>query len=195
MRTELVRLHARLGATMIYVTHDQVEAMTMGNRICVMRDGRIMQVATPAEIYACPANLFVAGFIGSPSMNFFAGTLQREGGQLRFVETNAAGTPLRVDLPGPLGSVGAARAGQPVILGVRPEDVREAPAGEATLTARVDLVEPLGAETLLHLATGATNFIARVRPTHAPARGALAHFAFDLAKAHLFDPVTEERFA
>src|SRR6187402_118848 len=100
MRTELVRLHARLGATMIYVTHDQVEAMTMGDRICVMRDGRIMQVGTPAEIYARPANLFVAGFIGSPSMNFFSGKLLREGSRMFFVETNPAGAPWRLELSG-----------------------------------------------------------------------------------------------
>jgi len=195
MRTELVRLHARLGATMIYVTHDQVEAMTMGNRICVMRDGRIMQVATPAEIYARPANLFVAGFIGSPSMNFFPGVLQREGSRMHFVETRASGSPLRVELSGALGAVAMERTGQPVILGVRPEDVHETAPGPAAVTAAVEIVEPLGAETLLHLSTGATDFIARARPTTALTRGAPAHFAFDLDKAHLFDPATELRLA
>src|SRR5271154_1544580 len=86
-RTEISKLHGRLGATMIYVTHDQVEAMTMGDRICVMKDGHVMQVAAPLEIYNHPANLFVAGFIGSPPMNFFKGTIARNGGRLTFVET------------------------------------------------------------------------------------------------------------
>lgn len=165
----------------------------MGNRICVMRDGRIMQVATPAEIYARPANLFVAGFIGSPSMNFLSGTILREGDRSYFVEINATSTPLRVALAGALGAAAAAKTGQAVILGIRPEDVREVAPGDAIVTAKVEIVEPLGAETLLHLSTGATSFIARVRPTNALTRGAVAHFAFDLDKAHLFDPKTEAR--
>ncbi len=97
-RTEISRLHARLGATMIYVTHDQVEAMTMGDRICVMKDGDIMQVATPLELYNHPANLFVAGFIGSPPMNFFPGTIQRADQHLIFVETNDQAPPLTLVL-------------------------------------------------------------------------------------------------
>src|SRR5271156_1897954 len=98
MRSEISKLHAQLGNTMIYVTHDQVEAMTMGDRICVMRDGNIMQVAAPLDLYNHPDNLFVAGFIGSPPMNFFKGTLRRAGGHVAFVEDNKAGTPLAVAL-------------------------------------------------------------------------------------------------
>jgi multiple sugar transport system ATP-binding protein len=165
----------------------------MCNRIFVMRDGRIMQVATPAEIYARPANLFVAGFIGSPSMNFISGKVERADSRLFFVEQNATGAPWRVELTGTLGAAATAQAGKAVILGVRPEDVHEVAPGGAAVPARVEIVEPLGAETLLHLSTGATSFIARVRPTNALTRGAVAHFAFDLAKAHLFDPATEAR--
>src|SRR5580692_5110761 len=101
-RTEISKLHARLGATMIYVTHDQVEAMTMGDRICVMKDGDIMQVAAPLDLYNHPNNLFVAGFIGSPPMNFFRGTLRKAGDRLEFVETAEGGAPLRFVLPEPL---------------------------------------------------------------------------------------------
>src|SRR5882762_7895638 len=97
-RAEISKLHARLGVTMIYVTHDQVEAMTMGDRICVMKDGNIMQVAAPLELYNHPANLFVAGFIGSPPMNFFKGTIKRVGHHLGFVETNAKAPPLTLTL-------------------------------------------------------------------------------------------------
>src|SRR5580658_4505378 len=97
-RSEISRLHARLGATMIYVTHDQVEAMTMGDRICVMKDGNIMQVAEPLTLYDEPDNLFVAGFIGSPPMNFFNGIVRRAGGHVSFVEDNAVGPPLTIAL-------------------------------------------------------------------------------------------------
>src|SRR5579859_2814965 len=122
MRAEISKLHTRLQATMIYVTHDQAEAMTMGDRICVMKDGNIMQVAEPLELYNRPANLFVAGFIGSPSMNFFKGRMRRAGDFLDFVEDNAAGTPLTLRLPGALAAKAAVLADKPVILGLRPED-------------------------------------------------------------------------
>ncbi len=194
MRTEIARLHARLGATMIYVTHDQVEAMTMGDRICVMRDGRIMQLATPGELYGRPANLFVAGFIGSPAMNLFRGTLQAEHDRLFFVEAGDQKRAMQVELPGSLAAKVATRKDRAVVFGIRPEDVAEA-AGDLSsqVSARVELAEPLGAETLLHLSTGATNFIARVRPTNRLAEGDAARFIFDLEKVHLFDPDTEER--
>jgi multiple sugar transport system ATP-binding protein len=121
--------------------------------------------------------------------------LQREGSRMTFVETNSAGAPWGLEVSGALGAVAMGKTGQPVILGVRPEDVHEVAPGQTTVTATVEVVEPLGAETLLHLSTGATNFIARVRPTTTLTRGAKACFAFDLDKAHLFNPATEQRLA
>jgi multiple sugar transport system ATP-binding protein len=189
-RAEISRLHARLGATMIYVTHDQVEAMTMGDRICVMKDGRIMQVAEPLELYNHPANLFVAGFIGSPAMNFFPGTIQQVGERLGFVETNTRASPLTVTLEGALGKKAAPHRGKSVILGIRPEDIQEA-AGAAGSEVKVEITEPMGAETYLHLNTGANGFIARVAPHSTHQSGQTVRVQFDLAKAHLFDASTE----
>jgi multiple sugar transport system ATP-binding protein len=192
-RTELSNLHARLGATMIYVTHDQVEAMTMGDRICVMKDGDIQQVAAPLELYRHPANLFVAGFIGSPPMNFFRGAVRHESGRILFVETNTRGAPLQLALPAALAARAAARRDQPVVLGVRPESIHlHAAAGGGTAAeATLELAEPMGAETYLYLTTGATSFIARVPPAGNFARGQRVTVSFDLEHAHLFDPATE----
>jgi multiple sugar transport system ATP-binding protein len=186
-RSEISRLHARLGATMIYVTHDQVEAMTMGDRICVLKDGDIMQVAEPLTLYNQPANLFVAGFIGSPSMNFFSGTVHRAGNALSFVEGNPADTPLTL----PLGAQAQAYVDRPIILGLRPEDVSDATADSAaTAEAMVEIAEPMGAETFVHLNTGATAFIARVRPTAHFTIGQKTKVSFRTEKIHLFDPTT-----
>jgi multiple sugar transport system ATP-binding protein len=191
-RAEISKLHARLGATMIYVTHDQVEAMTMGDRICVMKDGNIMQVAAPLELYNHPANLFVAGFIGSPSMNFFKGTIRRREGGLCFVETNERGTPVSVTLDPALTARAAAHVDRAVIFGVRPEDIHEAPAeSRGGIEVAVEMSEPMGAETYLHLTSGATAFIARVPPTDAHEINQRVTLTFNLEKAHLFDAVTE----
>jgi multiple sugar transport system ATP-binding protein len=194
-RTEISKLHARLGATMIYVTHDQVEAMTMGDRICVMRDGRVMQVATPLELYNHPKNLFVAGFIGSPPMNFFRGTVRREGGNLLFIEDNP-GRPLSLGLDEALARKAADLVGRPVVLGIRPEAISDAPAagpdGGSAAEVKVEVSEPMGPETLLYLDTGATSFVARVGPMDHFESGQRITVAFDLARAHLFDPATEQ---
>jgi multiple sugar transport system ATP-binding protein len=186
-RAELSRLHARLGATMIYVTHDQVEAMTMGDRICVMKDGNIMQVAKPLTLYHQPANLFVAGFIGSPPMNFFRGNVRREDSTLMFVEDNPNAPPLKL----PLNARAQPCLDRPVILGLRPEDIGD-PTGEsaAVIEARVEMAEPMGAETYLHLHTGANPLVARVRPTGHFTVGQTARIAFRSDQAHLFDPAT-----
>jgi multiple sugar transport system ATP-binding protein len=195
-RAEISKLHARLGATMIYVTHDQVEAMTMGDRICVMKDGDILQVAEPLELYNHPANLFVAGFIGSPPMNFFKGTIRRTAGQLAFVETNGAAAPLTLALGDGLAAKAAARVDQPVVFGIRPEDIHDtltlpSPAPACTAEVKVEVAEPMGAETYLYLDTGATSFIARVRPTDRFVVNQRIKVTFDLDHAHLFDPATE----
>jgi multiple sugar transport system ATP-binding protein len=162
MRTELMKLHQRLQATMIYVTHDQIEAMTMGDRIVVMNDGLVQQNDAPLVLYNEPVNLFVAGFLGSPPMNFISGTLKQEGDKIRFTEIEG-GT---IDVRFPAADRPAARqfAGQNVILGIRPEDLEVATfsrkEGKATGTgfpAIVDLVEPMGAETNLYLQPAQTH--------------------------------------
>jgi multiple sugar transport system ATP-binding protein len=196
-RAEISKLHGRLGATMIYVTHDQVEAMTMGDRICVMKDGNIMQVAAPLELYNHPANLFVAGFIGSPPMNLFTGSIKRVGRDLAFVETNAKGAPLTLTLDERLAVLGASRVDKPIVLGVRPEDVHDAltairPDPSRTTEVTVEVAEPMGAETYLYLSTGATSFVARVRPTHQFRPNEKVNVTFSLANAHLFDAATEQ---
>ena len=199
-RTEISKLHARLGATMIYVTHDQVEAMTMGDRICVMKDGRIMQVAAPLELYNRPDNLFVAGFIGSPPMNFFRGRLVKGAGdQVEFVENNDKATPVRITLDARLAGLGAAHVGngKELVFGIRPEDVQDtatlADANPAhTIEVKVEVSEPMGAETFLYLSTGATSFIARVRPTDRFDAGQMVKVTLKLDAAHLFDAVTEQ---
>jgi multiple sugar transport system ATP-binding protein len=192
-RAELSKLHARLGATMIYVTHDQVEAMTMGDRICVMKDGAIMQVAPPLELYAHPANTYVASFIGSPPMNLFRGAIQRRGEGVAFVETSPHASPLVLPLAGALALKAEPRVGQPVCLGIRPEDLSAGGSAGQGNTAEftVEVSEPMGAETFLHCSTGATTFIARVAPTIQVAAGGKIRLGFDLAKVMLFDAKTE----
>ena len=190
-RTEISKLHESLEATMIYVTHDQVEAMTMGDRICVMKDGRIMQVAEPLELYNHPANLFVAGFIGSPSMNFFRGKIEYSGGRATFVENSKTGTPLVVGLEGVIAAKAAAYVGRDIVFGIRPEDISDAAGNKDSHEVAVSLAEPMGAETYLHLTTGTSEFIARVAPDHVRSADDKARVRFDLTKAHLFDAATE----
>jgi ABC-type sugar transport systems, ATPase components len=193
-RAEISKLHARLGATMIYVTHDQVEALTMGDRICVMNEGKIMQVAEPLTLYHQPANLFVAGFIGSPPMNFFRGTLRRNGGVLTFFETNSTATPLTLPLNDALARVAASHIDRDVIFGIRPENIHDAisstDTSAPTAEALIEVSEPMGSETYLHLSTGATSFIARVRPDRNFHANDRVQVRFDLTRAHLFDPAS-----
>jgi len=200
MRTEISKLHARLASTMIYVTHDQVEAMTMGDRICVMKDGNIMQVAEPLELYNRPANMFVAGFIGSPPMNFLRGTLRAAGNQLEFVETSAGPAPVRITLDDHLSRRGAAHVDKAVVFGIRPEDVIDTVAtgdhdAPRTASVRVEVSEPMGHETYLYLDTGAHSFIARVRSSDRFSGGETIRVGFRLENAHLFDPQTEATIA
>ncbi|MFY9923229.1 MAG: ABC transporter ATP-binding protein [Opitutaceae bacterium] len=195
-RTEISKLHARLGATMIYVTHDQVEAMTMGDRICVMKDGNIMQVAEPLELYNRPENMFVAGFIGSPPMNFFRGALRAAGGRVSFVEDNPAGPPLTIALDETLAGRSSAHLDRPVVFGIRPEAIHDlltvaSPDPSRTADVKVEVSEPMGSETLLYLDTGATSFVARVNPTDRFHAGQRVQVTFDLTHAHLFDAATE----
>jgi len=193
MRSEISRLHAELGSTMIYVTHDQVEAMTMGDRICVMRDGLIMQVADPLTLYRQPQNLFVAGFIGSPPMNLLKGTVQQRSGGLYFVET-AEKNALTFPLEGRLQPIAAKYAGRSVVFGIRPEHISNEPKeGSSTpVTLSVDIAEPMGSESLVYLRAGNGNMIARIHGEHVFRMGEEVTVQLNLDKVSLFDPETEE---
>jgi multiple sugar transport system ATP-binding protein len=191
MRTELSKLHARLGATMIYVTHDQMEAMTMGDRICVLKDGVIQQVDAPLAIYHRPANLFVAGFIGSPPMNLFRGSILPAGGQQAFVTDLAPGAlPVTVPLGAALLGRAGDRLGRPLVLGVRPEDVRLERGPAPAIPAELEVAETMGAETFLHLRVAGLPCIARVRSDEGYLPGQRLGLGFDLDRAHLFDAAT-----
>ena len=181
MRVEIARLHRRLGATMIYVTHDQIEAMTLGQRIVVMDRGVIQQIDTPMAMYRRPANRFVAGFLGSPAMNFLPGTL-------RLADGWALDGPHGVlTLPGVSGWP-ASWDHREVELGVRPEDLHPVDApGLHTLSARVEVVEPVGNEVFLNLRTGGKPLVVRLPPRVVPQPGDLIHLMPDPAMLHLFD--------
>ena len=195
MRTEINKLHDRLQATMIYVTHDQVEAMTMGERICVMNEGEIMQVDEPLNIYNHPANMFVAGFIGSPSMNFIKGKIVSEEGRSRFIETNSTPNSIRFDVGERLSLLSEGYRNEEIILGVRPEDIYDhrrcnAAQPSSGQYARVEIAEPTGAETNLYLNTGEHSIIARVSSSDRYITNEQLHLRFDLSRIHLFDPKT-----
>jgi multiple sugar transport system ATP-binding protein len=189
MRVELKRLHDRLETTAIYVTHDQVEAMTLGDRVVVMKDGWIQQVGEPMELYSRPANKFVAGFIGSPAMNFADVTITETDGTVW-----AENPGFRVGVPASQATRMRAYKGQHVIFGMRPEDLHLASGGDAaehTFNTTVDVVEPLGSEILLDVKAGTSSMVARVEPTvrvkvHDPVR-----LAVDPERLHFFDTKTE----
>ncbi|MFN3597260.1 MAG: ABC transporter ATP-binding protein [Rubricoccaceae bacterium] len=183
-RTEISKLHRHLGATMVYVTHDQVEAMTMGDRIVVLRDGHVQQIAPPLELYDAPANTFVATFIGSPSMNLLAGSLDSAGGSVRFRSAEGLVLPL----PEGFGrDAGAAE------LGIRPEDLYvdgHAPASRRLsepLAFELDVVEPMGNEVVLYAHAGSHAVVARVEPQVLPEAGRPLMLRADLDKLHVFD--------
>jgi len=178
MRAEIKKLHSQFKTTMIYVTHDQVEAMTMGDRIAIMNEGRSQQVGSPLEVYQNPANLFVAGFIGSPSMNFITGYVKD--GQL----TNEK---ISIDLSEALEV--KELEGMQVILGIRPEDVH---LSEDGLELPLLVAEPLGNETLLHLDGGQNILVAKVQREETKGMGNIPKIKFDLDKIYLFDIETEQ---
>jgi multiple sugar transport system ATP-binding protein len=186
LRVEIKRLHSRLGNTMVYVTHDQIEALTLADRIAVMKGGVIQQLAAPQEIYNRPANLFVAGFIGSPSMNFLPGATV-EGGRAFAL---ADGT--RVDLAGYDGAPGGRDR---AVLGLRPEhlSIEEAAAPGRTIPATVELDEPMGADSLVWLTAAGRPVSVRVPVERRLPRGAEVHLGVDVAKASIFDAGTEQR--
>jgi len=187
MRVELKRLHERLETTAIYVTHDQVEAMTLGDRVVVMKDGRVQQVGEPLELYGRPANKFVASFIGSPAMNFVDVTVAEAGGALW-----AEAEGLRVKMPAPLAARARARAGQRLTLGVRPEALVIANgADDYSFATAVDVVEPLGNEILLNFRAGGVAMVARVDPAVRLKVHESVRFALDPERVHLFDAASE----
>ena len=192
MRTEISKLHTRLERTMIYVTHDQIEAMTMGDRICVMKDGLIQQVDTPLNIYDNPANIFVAGFIGTPPMNIFKGKLVSENGKFFF----KAGT-MSIPMPGEWTPKIEKYASGDIIFGVRPEDIgserAELDKSSPLIHAQIEVMEPMGAETYLYLNVGTENAcIARIDAHRTAKVGEELHLAVLMTKAHIFDPATEK---
>ncbi len=187
-RREIAKLHRELGATMIYVTHDQVEAMTLGDRIVVMNAGRVQQVDSPLALYDRPANRFVAGFIGSPAMNFVEGSVSSDGGSRSFVSADGA---ITIPLPDLVAS--SAGANVPVVFGIRPEEVEVGGADggrPGSIPARVDLVEPLGNETFVHASVGTHVVTARFAGRDLPALGSPVGLRVDPLKAHWFDAGT-----
>ena len=181
MRAEIKALHQRLKTTTVYVTHDQVEAMTMADRIVVMQDGRIEQIGTPLELYDRPANLFVAQFIGSPAMNVVHGTLRRGGGEA-WIEAEGG-------VRWPLASTNVGRDGQAVAYGVRPTDLGIA-AGPRSVPAEVIVVEPTGAETELLVRAGRAEVVVVVHGRTQAEPGETITLAVDTAAVHLFDPTS-----
>ena len=184
MRVEIARLHRRLGTTMVYVTHDQIEAMTLGQRIVVLNGGRIEQIDTPMAMYERPASAFVAGFLGSPAMNLIAGRLRREGGLA--LQPASGDPPIPLD---PASELPGAAFEREILLGVRPEHLELAAGADAAgFDAEVELVEPIGGEAYVNLRRGATPLVARLSSTAGlPASGASLRLRLSPRRLHAFD--------
>jgi multiple sugar transport system ATP-binding protein len=189
MRAELIKLHKRLAATMVYVTHDQTEAMSMGDRLIVLKDGVVQQIGAPLEIYDNPANQFVAGFIGSPPMNFINCSLTEREDELWLTSGH-----LRVRLPAERAAALAGRgAAREVILGIRPEDIFErrfydGPLDGNKATARVEFLEPLGSEVLATCSLAGREFVVRLSPRTEARSDEPLDLVFDMGRVKLFDP-------
>ena len=187
LRSEIKKLHQKLRATVVYVTHDQVEAMTLADRIVILNKGKVEQIGTPTEVYAAPVNLFVAGFIGSPAMNMVPAEIAVDAQGQRCIM--AAGTSLSVDPRNDIASSPGTRA----TLGIRPEDIAVVSPGvqaPATVDASVTMVEPLGAEFLLSFALNGHEITAKIAGRALPNVGDRLRFAFNMAHAHVFDVAT-----
>ncbi|WP_448535184.1 ABC transporter ATP-binding protein [Pseudothermotoga sp.] len=192
MRSELKKLHHRLGATIIYVTHDQVEAMTMADKIVIMKDGTVQQIGTPYEVYNKPANMFVAGFIGSPAMNFLNAVVVAEKGGI-WIKTSG----FKVKVVKEHEPLLEPWIDKEVVFGIRPENIFDklfalAPQPENTITGMVDVVEPLGSETLLHVTCGEDSLVARVDPRTKAKEGEKIDLVFDMNTIHVFDKETQK---
>ncbi|MGH8114716.1 MAG: ABC transporter ATP-binding protein [Rhodanobacteraceae bacterium] len=193
MRVEIARLHHRLAATMIYVTHDQIEAMTLGQRIVVLNEGEIQQIDTPMRLYEQPANLFVAGFLGNPAMNFFRGGLRDEAG-LRLAMDDAS-LPLGNSTTAPSWLDACRDRG--IVLGLRPEHLQlapiQAPAAPTQFVAALEVIETVGNEMFLYLRFGNTALVARVAPQGLPAPGEHVKLQFEPSRLHVFDANNGQR--
>ncbi len=192
MRAEIQKLHSRLKTTMIYVTHDQVEAMTMGDRIVVMKDGYIQQVDNPIHLYNSPTNKFVAGFIGSPSMNFLSGKIESKGSTLYFKAGN-----MTLILPESFNEKLALYAGKEIALGIRPEDIYDKvfiaqPKEGTTFRAIVEVIEPMGNEIFLYLKINDNSIIARVSPQTNVKINQEMELVINISSVHIFDLETEK---
>lgn len=195
MRAEIISLHRRLDATMVYVTHDQVEAMTMGDKIVVMKDGFVQQIGAPLELYNNPVNRFVAGFIGSPPMNFIPVDLAKKDGDL--VMSNHL---FNIKLPAALKPKLEAYAGKPLILGIRPEDIYDTedtqPSASALFPVDIAILEPLGPETYVHFQSQDIAFMAKFKSTTSAGAGEKGRkISFNLDRIHFFDPADQEQKA
>ncbi|MEO8010017.1 MAG: sn-glycerol-3-phosphate ABC transporter ATP-binding protein UgpC, partial [Dokdonella sp.] len=193
MRVELARLHRRLGTTMIYVTHDQIEAMTLGQRIVELDRGEIQQIDTPMNLYAHPANLFVAGFLGSPPMNLLRGRVIDDEG----LKLDSGHARLPLEGSSELHAIACDFVGRELIAGLRPEDLApdRGDAGAATLRAHLELIEPVGNEIFLNLSCGSDALVARVAPQSLPDAGTTITLAYAPERIHLFDPQSEQRLS
>jgi multiple sugar transport system ATP-binding protein len=192
MRTEIHKLHLKIQTTMIYVTHDQTEAMTLGDRIAVMRKGKILQFDTPLNVYEKPVNKFVAGFIGSPAMNFIEGVIFKKDGSLYFDEGNFK-VKILEEMYSPLSNY----IDRKVIFGIRPENIYDKlfaslATPDNTVSVLCDVVETMGSENYLYLSTGKHTFVAVVEASNKPSVGSVVEVVFDMKKVHFFDPSTEE---
>ena len=193
MRTEISKLHKRLNTTFIYVTHDQTEAMTMGTRIVVMKDGIVQQVDTPQTIYEKPENMFVAGFIGSPQMNFTDAKIVKEGNNL-FVTFGKEKLPIPADKAKVIEDAGY--EGKEVVFGIRPEHMNDDAKfmeehKDSTISAKIEVMEHMGPETFLYFVCEGTNMVARVEPTTTAQLEQTIKLALDMDKMHIFDKTTE----
>ena len=193
MRTELTKIHKKVGTTFIYVTHDQVEAMTMASRIVVMKDGIIQQVDTPQNLYDSPCNVFVAGFIGTPQMNFINGTLEKKGEDVYF---NFSGNSVKLPAEKAANPAINDYIGKEVIAGLRPECVHDEPMylsslSDSVIDVNVEVTELMGAEIYLYIVTGEQRMIARVSSRSQARAGDTIKVALDVSRIHLFDKDTE----
>ena len=200
MRTEIKRLHQRLGTTIVYVTHDQIEAMTLATRIAVLKDGELQQFGTPAEIYNSPANMFVADFMGSPAMNLLRARIEADGGDAAIVLDRPDGEPVRLALGERAGGL-AAYGGKEVMFGIRPEALTDHDGADRTARqvveaeCLIDVVEPAGSDTFAVTRLGGKEVIARLRADAAVSAGQHTRLAFNLDKAVFFDSQSQQRIA
>ncbi|MDO4345229.1 MAG: TOBE domain-containing protein, partial [Eubacteriales bacterium] len=193
MRIEISKLHQRLGATIIYVTHDQTEAMTLGTRIVVMKDGIVQQVDSPQNLYNHPGNLFVAGFIGSPQMNFMDAVVNVKGSD---VDLRVGNFDIKLPQEKAKALIDGGYAGKTVVMGIRPEDVHDDPAflaksPDTVIESTIRVYELLGAEVFLYFDLENFPMTARVNPTTTARTGDTVKFALDANKIHVFDKETE----